>query len=102
MHSGNTDGNFLTYINSSEIYSPTTGRWTNTAFLNQARDNFQMVLLPNGNVLAAGGGEAVNTDFSSSELHNPILGIWTTTGPLNTARFQFCMVVLANGNVLAV
>ena len=99
---GNTDGTPQTLIKSSEIFNPITGTWAVTGSLNQARDEFQMVLLPNGNVLAAGGGPGTGNGFNSAELYDPNTGIWTTTGSLNTARYSFQMAVLANGNVLAV
>ena len=57
------------------------------------------MLLPNGNVLVAGG---IN-DFSylnSAEIYNSTTGSWTATGSLATARDRFQMVLLPNGNVL--
>ena len=59
------------------------------------------MLLPNGNVLAAGGQDGKGNGFASAELYSASLGNWSTTGDLATARFSFQMVLLPNGNVLA-
>ena len=83
----------------AEIFNPATGRWTRTGPLRDARYNFLMVLLPNGNVLAAGGADGY-TYLTSAELYNPDAGAWFSTGSLTTARFDSSIVVLANGNVL--
>ena len=91
----------MPYLASAEVYNPTTNTWTATASLATARANFQMVLLPNGNVLAVGGFSFGSGDLASAELYNPTTGTWTTTGSLATRRREFSMVLLPNGNVLA-
>ena len=59
-----------------------------------------MVLLPDGDALAAGG---IDNDaaLASAEVYSPAAGTWAATGSLATARFVFQMVLLPNGNVLA-
>jgi N-acetylneuraminic acid mutarotase len=57
------------------------------------------ILLPNGKVLAAGGGGGVDA-LSSSELYDPGTGLWSYTGSLNTARSCEAPVLLPNGQVL--
>jgi WD40 repeat protein len=57
-------------------------------------------LLPNGQVLVAGG---FNGDIlSSAELYDPASGTWTATGSLVTARTSHTATLLPNGMVLVV
>lgn len=89
------------------MYNPTAGNWTLTESLARGRGNFAMILLPNGNVLAAGGlnpnqnGPLSSSYLNSAELYNPAAGTWTPRGSLATGRADLEMVVLPNGNVLA-
>ena len=59
-------------------------------------------LLPNGQVLVAGGG--ANCFFcdalASAELYDPVSGLWTVTGSLATARHEHTATLLPNGKVL--
>ena len=93
---GLADGSFQ---NSTEIYNSTTGIWSVTGSLATAREYFQMVLLPNGNVLVAGGYNGQSLD--SAEVYNTTMGIWAATGSFTESRYNFQMVLLPNGNVLA-
>ena len=51
-------------------------------------------LLPNGQVLVAGGG------LASAELYDPATGVWTTTGSMATDRGLATARLLPNGKVL--
>lgn len=62
LAAGGTAGN-PAYLASAELYRPAAGTWTPTGSLGVARTNFQMVLLPNGNVLAAGGQVKSLTEY---------------------------------------
>ena len=68
--------------------------------MSAGRQNFQMVLLPDGTVLAAGGGTG-DTAINTAEIYNPSTGSWTLTWNMNEARAYFQMVLLGDGNVLA-
>ena len=58
-------------------------------------------LLPNGEVLVAGGIEWLSqTSFSTAGFYDPSTGTWTRTGSLNTARCYHTATLLANGKVL--
>src|SRR4029077_4870510 len=55
------------------------------------------VLLPNGQVLAAGGGNP--NALASAELYDPASGTWSVTASLATARLA-PLTLLPNGHVL--
>ena len=55
-------------------------------------------LLPNGQVLVAGGGNSVS--IASTELYDPASELWTVTGSLSTSRVGHTGVLLPNGKVL--
>jgi hypothetical protein len=58
-------------------------------------------LLPNGNVLVAGGnGGNPAGSLVSAELYHPASGTWTTTGSLGAARSSHTATLLPNGKVL--
>ena len=83
----------------SEVYDPTTRMWTDTGSLRRARWDHTATLLPNGQVLVAGGRNN-HSDFASAELYNPATGVWTTTGSMTNARFNHTATLLPNGLVL--
>ena len=56
-------------------------------------------LLPNGQVLVA-GGYGNSGYLTSAELYNPATGTWTVTGSLNIARTWHTATLLPNGQVL--
>jgi large repetitive protein len=88
--------NYVT-LDSAELYDPATELWSPTGSLKTAR-KASLVLLPNGKVLAAGGGGSSGF-LDSAELYNPGTGLWSYTGSLNTARYAE-VTLLFNGKVL--
>jgi hypothetical protein len=84
--------------NSAELYDPATQTWTPTGSLAGKRSSHTAILLPNAQVLVAGGfGPGT---LSSAELYDPVIGIWTSAGGMNAARGLHTATLLPNGNAL--
>lgn len=76
-----------------------SGTWTPTGGLHVARDGHTATLLPNGNVVVA-GGEGSNGVIVSTEVYSPMNSSWSTSGNLNTARSGGSALLLPSGVVL--
>ena len=77
-----------------------SGTWTLTGSMNTARDGHTMTLLPNGQVLVAGGFDTSLNILASAELYNPATGKWILTGSMNVSRIGGTATLLSNGQVL--
>ena len=80
--------------------SGTAGTWTNTGSMNVGRYAHTATLLPNGQVLVAGGNSSGTTYEASAELYDPSTGTWTLTGSMNVARTVATATLLQSGEVL--
>ena len=87
-------------MTSAELFNPANGTWTATGSLNTGREHHTATLLPNGQVLVAGGFNSTSGDLASAELFNPASGTWTATGSLNTGRDLHTATLLPDGQVL--
>src|SRR5262245_879922 len=74
--------------------------WTSTSPLNLARHSHTATLLPNGQLLIAGG--AVNTQgiTNGAEIYDPATGTSKATGLMNVPRLDHTATLLLNGKVL--
>ena len=85
----------------SELYLA-NGTWVPTASpMNSPRQDFAVVVLPDGTILAAGGFDGTSY-LASSEIYMPQTQEWiSTNGPMNHPRRYLEMVLLSDGTVLA-
>jgi len=92
------------YRRSAELYSPATEQWTLTDSLATARASHTATLLPNGQVLIAGGytGALMFPYTSSAELYDPSSGAFTTVASMNSGRSEHTATLLPDGRVLVV
>ncbi len=96
-------------LNEAELYDSQTSTWSVTNVLGDARASHTATLLPDGEVLVAGGlawtgvypGIGV-TGLKSTELYDPNHASWNNVANLNTARNSHTATLLANGQVLVV
>ncbi len=87
-------------LTSAELYNPSTGTWSATGSMTTPRTDFTLVLLQNGEVLAAGGDQAPGSgNPSTAELYNPATGTWTATGSMTTSA-SGSAILLPSGDVL--
>jgi hypothetical protein len=83
--------------NTAEIYNPSTGTFTATGSMNDARFGAQLTLLQNGDVLIAGGGTG-NTGCTAEIFSN---GQWSLTADLAECGVsQDSAALLPSGDVL--
>jgi N-acetylneuraminic acid mutarotase len=92
-------------INRAEIYNPIAGTFTATGSMVQARAEFGVALLANGQVLVAGGCTAYDANgclavTNKAEIYNPATGTWTSTGAMRGARHAMSATRLVSGKVL--
>jgi len=96
------DVNF-TRLATAELYDPVANTFTYTGSMHEVRDFHVAVLLPNGNVLIAGGGNGSGIALNSAEIYN--VGTGTFTLLANTMverRDDATATLLNNGKVLIV
>jgi N-acetylneuraminic acid mutarotase len=86
-------------IVSAELYDPANETWTSTGSLNTGRWSHTSTLLPNGNVLAAGGyGNGVV--LMSAEIYDAATATWTPTSSLLARRADHSATLLPDNKVL--
>jgi N-acetylneuraminic acid mutarotase len=78
----------------------TAGSFTATGSLNVVRANETATLLPDGDVLVAGGQDASGVPLSSAELYDPSQGVWTVVASMPVAVTQATATLLPDGDVL--
>ncbi len=91
-------------LSSTELYDPVSNTFAPPALtptMNTARAWATATLLPNGEVLIAGGGNNLVATLSSTELYDPVSNTFAASTPvMNTARYYATATLLPNGKVL--
>jgi GH25 family lysozyme M1 (1,4-beta-N-acetylmuramidase) len=91
-----------TLVPAAELFDPATLTWTTNGagVLNFPRYVHTATLLPNGEVLIAGGANFTNY-LASAELYNPTNGTWSVvTNMMSSGRGYATATLLPNGTVL--
>jgi hypothetical protein len=89
-------------LDSTELYDISTGHWSATGSLTEARGQHTATLLPNGTVLVAAGANLACSPLGSAELYDPVTESWSVTPNLKMPRRNHTATLLSNGKVLAV
>jgi N-acetylneuraminic acid mutarotase len=98
--------------NTAEIYDPSTNTWASAGTMMDARQNFGMIELPNGKVLAMGGSPTTGPNLSTSEIYDPATNSWAYTSDgsnqtyltevkasISPILLKTGMVAVAGGNI---
>jgi hypothetical protein len=91
--------NVAASLDSAEIYDPSTGEWTETASLAQARLGFNLTKTPAG--VIASGGAADNKGLESVEVFDSGTGTWKRGPKLTGQRLYHAGALLGGKLVVA-
>jgi N-acetylneuraminic acid mutarotase len=99
---GNGNNDSSVTLATIELYNPLSGTWIFTGPMIQAREGHTATLLPNGQVLLAGGvtGTPSLTYLPIAEIYDPVSRSDTPTGTMSTPRTGDSATLLPNGKVL--
>src|ERR1022692_1140429 len=98
---GGFDGSI---VNTAELFNPVAGTFTATGTMTDSRENHTAALIitgsNSGDVLIAGGLDAVGNVLQTAELYSPTAGNFTATGSMSHARYLHTATQLSTGKIL--
>jgi len=98
---GGSDGSI---VNTAELFNPVAGTFTATGTMTDSRENHTAALIVtgsnSGDVLIAGGLDAVGNVLQTAELYSPTAGNFAATGTMTHARYLHTATQLSTGNIL--
>ncbi len=96
--SGGTDG--TTVLKSTEVFDPSTEKWSAATDMKTARRGHTMTLLQDNKVLVTGGFDG-KVALATAEIYDPSANTWTTSlGPMALSHRFHTATLLPDGNVL--
>ena len=100
---GSNDGDLASTLASTELYNPSSGRWSIAGNSNDGSVSHTATLMADGKVLVTGGnGGGIGGDYivAHSDRFDPSIGGWRPAGDLLEARYGHAATLLPNGDVL--
>lgn len=91
----NAYNNYSPSPSNAELYDPASGAWSATGAMVYNHGTTPLTLLPNGEVLVAGGCAT-----ACAELFDPATSTWSAAGTMSAARYMNMAALLPNGKVL--
>jgi N-acetylneuraminic acid mutarotase len=89
-------------VGSSELYDPSSNKWSDAGTPFPATELNAATLLPDGRVLVAGGRDWTGHPVAFSEIYTPSTNAWSSAASLSTARYAHTATLLQSGKVLVV
>jgi len=99
----NTENSQHMSLSDCFVYDPADRSWAATGSMRRPRSRHcQLVLLPNGHVLAAGGDGRGGAAMAECEIYDPRSGVWQETGSMQQPRRTGRAIPLEDGKVIAI